>query len=905
MNAKKIFIKFLLCHLLVFLNFVSIINVFAIAEISKIDDIYTHQNEELSSFIDCCDENDNYIQLVSEKFHYLYDDNIEITYSISNEIEIIDISHSETGFNLISINVDDEVNNEIIVVLSYLLNSFEHTFTLQIEFENGNKAIASLYAINNEHGVFISPFSIDDAREKYYSFAILEGFMSQEECIALRNEYNRESVIEDIIIQKPTLYTDNVINPMYIPSLPETSVNGMLQWTDDDNNIHPLRGTLVKIYDIQAFGTTYLGTVYTDNYGNFSYSIFNSDGLWDYEQSGYNIFIRVYAGDTNVMVEISDSGDEYYYESTISENISSGSTLTFNCNFTMENDLGKAFQISQAIITARDYSWVMIGEKPTDVKIKFPSTNGCSYIYGSLCIYITGNKCEDDNYPQAYASWDTLMHEYGHHIQYIVDNTDNPKKIHFSSVNSADIYNNKDIGIRLAWAEAWPTIFALMAQQYYSAYLTNIETTGDTFYTSYKEINYDIENNTSIILGEACERSIMSVLWDLFDSNNDNQDTISLGHSSYWDVTAFEGCFTFSDFISYFYDEYPSYIDDIGANLTYYGMATTKPYISNTSNVSQTVPPTFSWIAQGGSTKFPNNSFALIFYDSTGKEILTTENSTSCTYNLTQNEWNDVLYSYGKTYTVAVATTQTDFPITGEYISAKSVTYTKPTPNNLSKTLNIDANNKYTEEIINLQPGQYMEFTINFSSGGNKLIQTFGANDSKIYLYDSEYNLLVQNDDSGYSSNALLNYTAETETTYILKVQFFNESQSGKIKIGITPASSAHSTFENILNSEGKSITYFFPTYLNTTRVITFTPTESGTYKFTTNYDEETRIDTYLYFVDPSTVEPCLYNDDGAGDLQATLSAELEVGKTYFIIVSPYNITTTSGSLTLNVTKIS
>ena len=421
MNAKKIFIKFLLCHLLVFLNYLFIINISASALEIKINDVFSNQYEELSSFIDCYDENDNYIHLDSEKFHYLYDENIEITYSISNEKEIIDISHSETGFNLMSINVDDEENNKIIVILSCLLNSFEHMFSLQIEFENGNKAIASLYAINNEHGVFISPLSIDDAREKYYDFSISRGFMSQEECIALRNEYNRESVIEDIIIQKPTLYTDNVINPMYIPSLPETSVNGMLQWTDDDNNIHPLRGTMVRIYDLQAFGTTYLGTVYTDNYGNFSYSIFNSDGLLDYEQSGYNIFIRVYAGDTNVMVEISDSGDEYYYESPISENISSWSTLTFNCNFTMENDLGKAFQISQAIITARDYSWEMIGEKPTDVKIIFPSGNGCSYIFGSLCIYITGNKCEDDDYPQSYASWDTLMHEYGHHIQHIVE----------------------------------------------------------------------------------------------------------------------------------------------------------------------------------------------------------------------------------------------------------------------------------------------------------------------------------------------------------------------------------------------------------------------------------------------------------------------------------------------------
>lgn len=662
---------------------------------------------------------------------------------------------------------------------------------------------------------------------------------------------------------------------------------------------------MVRIYDKEPIGTTHLGTVYTDNDGNFSYTFTNPDGFWDFENGGYDIFIRVYAGDTNAMVEISDSGDEYYYESTVSENVSSGSTVTRNFTFTMSNDLGRAFQISQAIITARDYAWIMMGEMPSDVTIRYPNGSGCAYYSGSSYIRVTGNARNNDSVPHSYAAWDVLMHEYGHHIQHIVGNTANPGLDHSSSQNNADRYNDKDIGIRLAWGESWPTVFGAMAQQYYSVYLTNIDTTRDAFYTSYNGLDYDIENNTTVLLGEACERSIMSVLWDLFDSNNDNVDTISLGHSAFWDVTAIDGCVTFSDFVTYFYDEYPSYIDDLGTNLTYYRMATTKPYISNSSSVSQTVPPTFRWSAQGGSSTFPNNSFVLIFYNSSGTEILRTATTTSNTYTLTQSEWNSVLYSYGTTYTVAVAATQTDSPTTGEYISARSVSYTKPAPANLSQTLNIAANNRYTEKIVNLQPGQYIEYNITFASSGNKLIQTFGSKDARIYLYDSEYNLLAQNDDSGYSLNSLLNYTVEAGVNYILKVKFYDGSQFGKIKVGITPASSVYSTYENIWNAEGTSITYLFPTSLNTTRVMTFTPTESGTYKFTTNYDGDTRIDTYLYVIDPNSTNSYLYNDDGAGDLQATLSTNLVAGRTYFIIVSTYNITTTSGDLTLNITKTS
>ena len=330
-----------------------------------------------------------------------------------------------------------------------------------------------------------------------------------------------------------------------------------------------------------------------------------------------------------------------------------------------------------------------------------------------------------------------------------------------------------------------------------------------------------------------------------------------------------------------------------------------KTDISNSSSVSQTVPPTFKWSAQGGSSTFPNNSFVLIFYNSSGTEILRTATTTSNTYTLTQSEWNSVLYSYGKTYTVAVEAKQTDSPTTGGYISARSVSYTKPAPANISQTVNIAANNRYTEKIVNLQPGQYIEYSITFASGGNKLIQTFGSKNARIYLYDSEDNLLAQNDDSGYYKNALLNYTVEAGATYILKVQFRTGSQFGKIKVGITPASSVYSSYENIWNAEGTSITYLFPTSLNTTRVMTFTPTESGTYKFTTNYDGDTRIDTYLYVIDPKSTNSYLYNDDGAGDLQATLSTNLVAGRTYFIIVSTYNITTTSGDLTLNITKTS
>lgn len=889
----------ILCVVFVFCSLFAITNVFNIAASAQTDDNYSSQLTAYSNKLYCGDEDDIYVSLESDKVHFLPNENIIVSYVVSSEETISTYDYSQSGFTIINTRIEND--NRIILELSCLPDESEYSFVMQITMSNDENVVAMLYAVQNDYGYFISPFSKDDALQRYFDYAKESNIMTQDEYESIKSELSKIDVVEDETIERPTLNSGGITTMS--TSSTETYVKGTLQWTDDAGNNHPLRRVMIRIYDKEPLGSTHLATTYADNSGNYSYTFDNPDGFWDFENGGNDIFIRVYAGTNNAMVENS-SGDEYYYESSVSENVTTGTTVTKNLTIGMSTDKGRAFQISQAILTARDYAWNMMGTMPEDVVIRYPYDSGCYYTRSEKRITITGNAPNSSAYPNSYASWDVLMHEYGHHIQYQVGIINSPGGSHSSSQNNADIRGNKDEGVRLAWAESWPTVFGTIAQQYFSGYLSNIVTVGDTNYTSYNGLDYNIES-TSTRLGEACERSIMAVLWDLYDSANDTNDTISLGYTNYWNVTTGNQSKTFSNFITYFYDTYPSYVDDIGTNLTYYRMAATKPYISNSSSVSQTVPPTFKWTAQGGSSTFPNNSFVLIFYNSSGAEVLRTATTTSNTYTLTQSEWNSVLYSYGTTYTVAVAATQTDSPTTGEYISARSVSYTKPAPANLSQTLNIAANNRYTEKIVNLQPGQYIEYNITFASSGNKLIQTFGSKDARIYLYDSEYNLLVQNDDSGYSLNSLLNYTVEAGVNYILKVKFYDGSQFGKIKVGITPASSVYSTYENIWNAEGTSITYLFPTSLNTTRVMTFTPTESGTYKFTTNYDGDTRIDTYLYVIDPNSTNSYLYNDDGAGDLQATLSTNLVAGRTYFIIVSTYNITTTSGDLTLNITKTS
>lgn len=220
--------------------------------------------------------------------------------------------------------------------------------------------------------------------------------------------------------------------------------------------------------------------------------------------------------------------------------------------------------------------------------------------------------------------------------------------------------------------------------------------------------------------------------------------------------------------------------------------------------------------------------------------------------------------------------------------------------------INMTSLDRYVERVANLPQNngkQYQDYYVTFKTAGNKLFQTFGTNDVVLYLYDSEYNQLAYNDDSGYNLNSLFNYTVEVNIPYILRVQFYNTIKTGSIKIGITPASVVYSSYEDIWHIDPNVVSCCFTSNLNTTRIICYTPNTSGTYKFTTYSSDD--IDTYLYFIDPSSTNACLYNDDGAGNYHALIQTDLIADRRYFLIVSAFDITTKSGAMRLYISKIS
>lgn len=583
-----------------------------------------------------------------------------------------------------------------------------------------------------------------------------------------------------------------------------TYVQGTLQWIDDSGNYHPLREIKVNIFDNQPVGENLLGTVYTDNSGNFSFTFQNKDGFWDFENGGYDIFIRFYAGDSNIMVH-NPNGEEYYYQSGETGNIATGSTKFCNYSIDMGSDIGQALQISQAVITARDYAKEMMGRLPSAVDVYYPFEENCHYHSNSKQIHITGSN-KDDSSPKSYASWDPIMHEYGHHIQYELGITASPGGTHFDVDMVEHFYKEykdnqlcptcskkertllplkdcKDYGIRLAWGEAWPTVFGIMAQNYYINLLKDIDTVGDAKYTSYNSLIFNVETNNDESDGN--EIAIIEFLWDLFDDESQSfslieyYDTFNLGHKNMWDLIASSKATTFSEFLNYIYNNTSLDRSNLGNLL---GIMNLTAYDLHFFNSLEYLPR-LQWEI-GGSTNYKQNKFIVAFYDSNKTEILKTEEIIgNHTYVLSENEWNSILNKTTDFFYCSVWSYQDDGYgcVTGPYISE----YKKVNLTDLASSINVDE--PISGWVSNSDDYNWYKF-IAPSSGiytfyTEGTTDTFGELFSRLIFGSNTENCLTADDNSGVDGNFKIKYTLDYNEVIFIRVRAFDTSVSYDLNV--------------------------------------------------------------------------------------------------------------------------
>lgn len=425
------------------------------------------------------------------------------------------------------------------------------------------------------------------------------------------------------------------------------SVAGYISWTDENGGAHAADNIKVELCD--ASSGTGITSTYTTSSGGYSLSY--STALVN-----PNVKIKVYSEGSNItLINTNSPYGQYIYES-------SPFTMTgfTKVSYTASNstNLGQSLSIQQAMALAHQYVLNLDSTNLNSINVYFPNSSSNSYFTYSPAIYIKqGHEFE----------WDTLQHEYGHYVQYHYGIANSPGGTHYLNDNLADARNNKSDGIRLAWGEGWATYFAINLQNEMNVSYLYIPHVGDSHYQdSSNGIDLDLEDPATYYWkGEANEVVVSAVLYDMTDGINLLEaDQVSFADSFVWSIIKNNYCTTLSDFIQRFYMSSTTLANKykLGSTLSRYKVA------AEPNTPSSTTPPTFSWIPQGGSTLFPNNSFRVVFLNSNYTTLFSTSYTSSNSIALTSSQWSLIQSSLPVYYYIEATQTESSAP-TGPYYS--------------------------------------------------------------------------------------------------------------------------------------------------------------------------------------------------------------------------------------------
>ena len=564
--------------------------------------------------------------------------------------------------------------------------NFESTRTINNVYATGDASLISFSIIDCSISCTLGSFTLEEGQFTLYfeessdtfeTFTIYfckgagnEIFWSSLSIDVARRNANKELSyhFEENDVDESPLYSDMITTT----SIGVTgSVSGYLKFNDNAFD-HPLVGTKVKI---TISGSWWSSEGYTDENGY--YSISYSD-IW-YMESGKPT-IHIYASGENVSVKYSG-----IYATSHEFDGSSGDFI-YNRTFSPsdDGDLGKAMNIFQAAQQHAAFAKTLPNSSAiSHCDLYYPGdpSKGCAYNDSTKTIRITSKNRENTSVPESYCAWDVIGHEYGHHIQNCMGFSANVGGNHSSSTNDIDAnvpkgetvtYEIKNKGLKLSWNESWPTYFSIVAQQSFCPnFKKTIFTVGDTYYTSYNGLNYDLDPlyRVDCALGDACERAIMRFLYKLSSPTTDSYDKFSVSFVTIWNIICASKATTLYDFVSALYD-YGLNRHDLGRLLSVFNISVGNIEITN--NYLDRCP-TFTWSTYMGSKHLRYNEFDLVFVNARGQEILRksniTSNSNNASYTLTRNEWSNIIAVYGRVYYVYVVARQTDFFTSGNYYS--------------------------------------------------------------------------------------------------------------------------------------------------------------------------------------------------------------------------------------------
>ncbi|MDZ4806593.1 MAG: hypothetical protein SGI90_17205, partial [Candidatus Eisenbacteria bacterium] len=297
------------------------------------------------------------------------------------------------------------------------------------------------------------------------------------------------------------------------------TIQGNVQWRDENNLAHPAFGLSVQIWDEDTVIDEFVDVTATDTNGNYYIEVDGDDGFGAGDR---DVYVRVISANTAVSIEPAGIfTSPYQWESGVYDESPCGTTINESVTF-VNTDPSPSMNLCEA------QTWVALYVKDR--------LNGGSFLGSIVCEW--PGSAASANYdgsdinmrPGDRWDWDVAHHEYGHYVQDVFNTEDNPGGPHNIGDCISDVHNSKSEGVRLAWGEGWPTYNGTLAQTWFNLASKNIPRVGDVNYADSGEsnFNYGLDTQDGNGIGEDNEVAVQRILWDLYDGVSDGRDNLSL-----------------------------------------------------------------------------------------------------------------------------------------------------------------------------------------------------------------------------------------------------------------------------------------------------------------------------------------------------------------------------------------
>jgi hypothetical protein len=297
------------------------------------------------------------------------------------------------------------------------------------------------------------------------------------------------------------------------------TVQGAVNWLDENGNAHAAFGMLVQVRDEELIGSELVAQAVTGTDGQYNFVVDNDDGFGAGDR---DIFVRIITSNGAVNIRTAGIlGAPYEADSAVHDETPDGSTVTEN--FTCANTgTGPACGLLTGASYVASYAADLNGGTfLSGINLEWPGDPGSANFNGSRINLRPGDQFD----------WDVMFHEYGHYVMSTFNFANNPGGPHNLGDCISDVQGTKDRGTRMSWAEGWPTFFGTAGQQFFNLASLNVPRVGDVSYTDTGESNftYSLEAGAAqdnLGLGEDNELAVQRILWDLFDTPADGRDTV-------------------------------------------------------------------------------------------------------------------------------------------------------------------------------------------------------------------------------------------------------------------------------------------------------------------------------------------------------------------------------------------